>query len=44
MSKIDFRALEKYNGNYTYIDSNEDNIKFSYNILSSDEVKLKKVI
>lgn len=44
MSKIDFRALEKYDGNYTYIDSNEDNIKFSYNILSSDEVKLKKVI
>lgn len=44
MSKIDFRFLEKYNGEYIYIDSNEDNINFSYNILSSGEVKMKKVI
>lgn len=44
MSKIDFRSLEKYDGEYTYIDSNEDNINFSYNILSSGEIKVKKVI
>lgn len=41
MSKIDFKSLEKYDGEYIYIDSNEDNIKFSYNIISSSD-KLKK--
>lgn len=44
MSKVDYKSLEKYDGDYTYIDSNEDNIKFSYNVLSSNEIRIKKVI
>ena len=36
--------IRQDNGEYIDIDSNEDNINFSYNIVSSGEVKMKKVI